>query len=298
MRTLASFVFFTILSGCATVDSSQFEIFFRPEGTELVTYTQGSELLRMNVYPTGGSNPRGAILFIHGGGWQAPGPDLPLFSDWIRPLNRARLMSFSLEHRRAPDYRGNEIVEDIMKAVQFLHENADHYGFPEDKIALIGFSSGGHLAVMASLSMTDGMAEQYQEPGESIRAVVSFYAPLDPMELYESGDEEIRHILSSYLPEKPQISARTTAFERAMMEISPAWHLHYNMPPTLLIHGERDDFVPLSQSENLLRQAENLGIEQMDLLKIERGGHNFNMSRSSWARRAERQAISFVRRNM
>jgi acetyl esterase/lipase len=270
---------------------------FRPEGTREITYREKPERLQLLAYPTGGDSPVGAVIFIHGGGWSIPGPDMPLFQDWVQELDRRRLRSFSIEHRITPQYRGMDPIIDSVEAYRYIQANAARFGFPADSIAIMGFSSGGHIAVMTGLELTkpDSPGE---ESGPAPRAIVSFYAPMEPGELYQVGSPGIKEILVRYLPEVPadyqaDPVKRKEYLRARFLEISPGAQLHKQAPPMLLVHGQQDRLVPAVQSISFFWKARNIG-NSARLLLVPRGSHNFNQSRSVWARQTEQQALDYI----
>lgn len=283
-------------------------LYFRPDGTEEIVFAEDPEELTMLSYPTGGEEPAGAVIFIHGGGWSIKGPDMPLFQDWVEALNERGLKAFSIEHRVSPDYRGLAPIEDSIQAFRYIQSHASDFNIPPDKIAIMGFSSGGHIAVMTGLELTRKASDSPGSDEEEVSrnranafppmAVVSFYAPMEPGELYQVGSPGIKGILERYLPEPPASEQTNLVKKRAYLnakfkEISPGAQLHKNAPPMLLIHGQRDRLVPATQSISFYWKARQYGIPAK-LVLIPRGDHNFNASRNEWARDAEVQALEYI----
>lgn len=286
------------------------QLFYRPPGTFTETYRRAPGPLELVVYPqartTSAGMARGGVIFIHGGGWSVAGAGVPTFSDWDEPLREAGLRAFALEHRVPPQYRGRDQIEDCVAAVNYVSENAARFGIPADRLALVGFSSGGHLAVMTALSMSRPRpgVRSLESP---LRSVVSFYAPLDPQSLLnDSGDPEVRRLLVNYLPrfDAETVSAaeatelRRNFYRRALNDVSPVQHLHRYAPPMLLIHGVQDELVPVEQSRALYAAAVQVRPDLAILREVPRGDHHFIRSRRSWARDVEREAIRFMLERM
>ncbi|MCE9596641.1 MAG: alpha/beta hydrolase [Spirochaetia bacterium] len=280
------------------------ELFYRPPGTQVEIYKDDPVSLGINVYPAPPIPAKGAVLFIHGGGWRMPGTDMPLFADWEQPLRDAGLRAFSIEHRVAPEYRGKELVEDCIDAVEYIHRNAERYKIPADKIALIGFSSGGHLSVMSALALTRRNPDLPVLNASYLKAVVAFYAPLDLPALVQNGSPEIKAVLAGYVPRNRSVRDRSMDMNfqlpvldsfllRALSDISPMDNIHPGMPPTLLIHGDQDTLVPVMQSMAFYSRAVQTGSPVL-LVTVPGAAHNFNQSRQYFARRAEQTAIDFI----
>ncbi|MCB1137399.1 MAG: alpha/beta hydrolase [Leptospiraceae bacterium] len=313
----------TGLPSCATpsglrTDLAHKQLYYRPEGTKEIVYQREPQELTLLSYPTGGDEPVGAVIFIHGGGWSIAGPDMPLFQDWVEELNARRIKAFSIEHRISPAYRGMDPIEDSIQAFRYIQSHASDFNIPPDKIAIMGFSSGGHIAVMTGLELTrqqsasNPSGNELDSTEDDIRrskqnradayppvAVVSFYAPMEPGELYQIGSPGIRTILERYLPEPPDNLKADPAKRNAYLgekfqEISPGAQLHRFAPPMLLIHGQQDRLVPATQSISFYWKARKIGLTSTKLVLVPRGDHNFNQSRSSWARDTEKQALDYI----
>ncbi len=285
-------------------------IFWRPAGTTVEVYKKKPETLGMTIYPSTSKEHRGAVLFIHGGGWSVGGSDVPLYFDWEPELRRAGLRAFSIEHRLAPKYRGHELIADCMDALAYIKKHARRFNIPEDRIAIVGFSSGGHLAVMTALlssgqsNLARAIIAKTSGDIPPVRAVAAFYSPLDPASLFRSGNVKIRSVIERYLPRRTTgadedgIAAalkREIELQRTLIAISPVRYLHRKSPPTILVHGMADELVPISQSEKYWKHAKALGLtSRVTLVSVPRAAHNFNLSRNGWARAAERKAIRFI----
>jgi dipeptidyl aminopeptidase/acylaminoacyl peptidase len=68
-----------------------------------------------------------------------------------------------------------------------------------------------------------------------------------------------------------------TAEGRALLgrEISPIYNVTSKLPPTLIIHGDADQVVPLQQSESFVRRAQDAGVDHVKLLVRPGKGHGW-----------------------
>ncbi len=287
------------------------QLFFRPAGTTVEVYKRRPVPLKLVVYPSPADNnrqTRGAVVFIHGGGWSVAGAGIPTYQDWHEPLQEAGLRAFALEHRVPPRYRGRDHINDCLDAVRYIGRNAARFGIPPDRMALVGFSSGGHLAVMTGLSLSrprPGM-RSISGPGP-VRAVVAYYAPLDPERLLEdTTNPDLRKVLVNYLPQFSVAQNDATAsanqlselrrgfYARALTDISPMHHVHAFAPPMYLLHGVADELIPIEQSRAFRDRANEIRPGLARLEEIPKGDHHFIRSRSRWAREAHRGALEFI----
>jgi arylformamidase len=104
--------------------------------------------------PVAGPNRPPLLVFIHGGYWQTL--DKGDFSYLALPFLDAGIAVASLNYDLAPRITIPEIVGQISRAIHWLAQQAQSYGFDAARISVIGHSAGGHLAVMAGI--TDGAA--------------------------------------------------------------------------------------------------------------------------------------------
>ena len=310
VRFSLGLIFFSSSFGAMLLCKSvPLQLFFRPPGTEVETYKRSPVPLELVVYPAPQNKAaRGAVVFIHGGGWSVAGAGVPTYQDWHEPLQTAGLRAFAVEHRVPPEYRGRDHINDCVDAIRYIENNAARFGIPANRLALVGFSSGGHLAVMSGLSLSR------PRPGirslasaGPVRAVVAYYAPLDPERLLDQNPSPaLREVLVNYLPRYALHSRavagdapreeelRRSFYERALKDISPMQHVHAFAPPMLLLHGVRDDLIPVQQSRSFFEHANQVRPGMIQLREVERGDHHFIRSRSRWARAVDQAAIDFI----
>jgi len=120
-----------------------------------------------------------------------------------------------------------------------LKKSASSLGLDATRIALIGRSSGGQLALL----------EAYTARDPAVHGVVAFYAPSDLLFLHANPSNarifNSTGALEDYLAGNPR--AKPDAYRSA----SPINFVGASTVPTLLIHGDKDELVSVRQSERL-----------------------------------------------
>ncbi|WP_367874254.1 alpha/beta hydrolase [Luteolibacter sp. Populi] len=102
------------------------------------------------VYRPDGDGPFPVILYIHGGGWVLA--DLDTYDSSPRALSKAtNALVISTDYRHAPEDKFPAAHEDVFGAYQWTLENAGRWGGDASRVAVVGESAGGNMAV--SLSM-------------------------------------------------------------------------------------------------------------------------------------------------
>ncbi len=210
--------------------------------------------LKLDLYqaakPT--KKPRPAILYIHGGGWK--GGDKREFAWYAGMLAQNGYAVATINYRLSGQAKYPAQIQDCQAALAWLEQNARRYRIDRNRIATMGGSAGGHLASL--LALKEGKAR--------IRAVVSVFGA---HELNDDGGNQSA-------PEAFIGAARTEKLEQ-WKDAACTTHVSADDPPFLLIHGDKDATVPLSQSERLLKALLAKRV-RAQLIVVRGAGHGFN----------------------
>ena len=103
-----------------------------------------AERHRLDIFHA--TNPRGTVVFIHGGYWRAR--DKADFSFVAAPFVEAGLSVATINYRLCPNVRVADVIDDCRLALAWLVANGAQHNVPVDRIALSGNSAGGHLVSM------------------------------------------------------------------------------------------------------------------------------------------------------
>jgi len=191
------------------------------------------------------------VVVIHGGSWNS-GDSTQL--GWLNGYLAARGMAVAaINYRLAPHHVFPAQHEDVLAALGWLKENASRLELDASRIALLGRSAGGQLALLAAYTTRD----------PAIRAVVSLYAPSDLNWGWNNPTNpwvlDSPKTLSEYLGGTPaQVQER---FDAA----SPIDFVNPGSPPTLLLHGTRDELVFVEQSRRLARRLKEANVPHVEL---------------------------------
>lgn len=281
----------------------------------------GQQQLRLDVYsPPGSIQKNGAsVIVVHGGSWNAGGRgDFPEWNEWLAENGYT---VFDIDYRLAPQPNYLTAAGDVKCAVRWVKRHAPNFDISPDKIVLLGRSAGAHLALLAAYSANDSRipasccAEEaaranedafYLPPetaaagelNETVRAVVSFYAPVDLIwsfdnpanELVINGKEKLRRFLGGSPHESAEIR------ERYLLG-SPDSHINDRTPPTFLVHGGQDQLV---RNENMTRLARTLETAKVShkTISISYAQHGFDYNFDGWgAQVVQPVLLDFLREN-
>ena len=140
-----------------------------------------------------------------------------------RWLNRRGIAAFVLRYRLGERYHSDVSLLDGLRAVRLVRHRAAEFGIAENRIGMLGFSAGGHLAVAVGTRWDAGDPEAV-EPIERKSSrpdfLVPVYAVTNGIRRGRKADE--------YTPADVRVNEST--------------------PPTFLVHTHEDGIVPASQS--------------------------------------------------
>ncbi len=88
---------------------------------------------------------KSAVVIFPGGGYSRISSDIE-GDNVAQAFNAQGITAFVVNYRVA-DYTHKEILADGWRSVQFVRYYADTFGIDADKVAVCGFSAGGHLAM-------------------------------------------------------------------------------------------------------------------------------------------------------
>ncbi|MEN3323243.1 prolyl oligopeptidase family serine peptidase [Mariniflexile soesokkakense] len=183
-------------------------------------------------------------------------------------LNSIGISAFVLKYRLPSDLiMENKTIgplQDAQQAIRMLRKNAKEWNLDTNKIGIIGFSAGGHLASTASTHYNDTV---YASDGTSARP--DFSMLIYPVISMEDG---ITHNGS-----KMNLLGKNPS-EALIVKYSNEKQVNENTPPTILIHATDDGAVPVKNSINYyLALKENKVPAEMHI--YENGGHGFGLGR-------------------
>lgn len=225
--------------------------------------------LKMDLYyPSGIVEPAPVAVYVHGGGWvsgdKASGAG---FQEVQELVNRGYLVS-AVNYRLAPRYKFPAQIEDVKCAIRCIRANAKKYGVDPTRIGAWGGSAGGHLVSL--LGLTDASAGfdgsgGYLNQSSRVVAVVDMFGPTDLTNLYAGVNPQMMESVFGTVDRNGEIAKKA----------SPVTYVSTEAPPFLILHGELDALVPLSQSQILYEKLKATGVPAT-LVLVKNAGHGFS----------------------
>ena len=239
---------------------------------ENLPYCSGGQktlLLDVMAPQARGTAPRPALLFVHGGGWQAG--NKRDYHELMRGLAAQGAVGFSVEYRLAPGATFPAQVEDVKCAVRWIHAHADEYGIDARRIIAIGGSAGAYLVAMLGTTANQPALEGtggHAAYSSQIHAMVLHGGVFDLTQAFTDPavNPGSRQNVMALLGAKP------TDNPRRYSGASPMHHVAANNAPALFIHGDRDPLVPVGQAVRMHAALQAAGAKST-LVVVKNGGH-------------------------
>jgi acetyl esterase/lipase len=206
--------------------------------------------LTLDIYrPAYEHGPIPGVVVIHGGSWQGgSNAEFVALNGYLAARDH---VVAAISYRLAPRWPFPAARDDVMAAVAYLKAHAGEIGVDPSRLALLGRSAGGQLALLAAYTAGD----------PSIRGAISIYGPTDLRFGYEHpappGLIDTRGVLEAYLGGPP--AGDDDAYHAA----SPINFVSAASPPTLLIHGLRDGLVLAEESARLEARLKEQGVKHL-----------------------------------
>lgn len=238
--------------------------------------------LPLAIYPANTEKGQGAapiLVYVHGGGWGAGtihdrAGDMRWFAD------RGFLVisvEYTLSSANRPTW---DIVHpQIGCALVWIASNAAAFDGDASRIALLGESAGGNLALNVSYMISSGSLRA-SCPGKlpPIAATVAAYPILDVVALYKNNDfmagRFARQMTTWYTGGTPE------EYPGRYAAVSPATHIHPAAPPTLLLPGLADHLLPSESAFEFGAKARAAGVDAR-VIAFPYGEHSFDQRSGS-----------------
>jgi len=225
--------------------------------------TRNGAALTLDVYtPSAGNRPFPMLVQVYGGAWQRGSP---ADNEWFARYFASRgFVVLAIDYRHAPQWQWPAQRDDVRDALRWSRTHAAEVGGDPNRVVVLGRSSGAQLAMVAA----------YSDASPSIKAVISYYGPVDLAEGWRHPPKpdplHVRGILETLLGGSPAL------VPDRYRDASPLTYATKKLPPTLLIYGRRDHIVEArfgSQLDRALTRAGNPSV----FLEIPWSEHAFDV---------------------
>lgn len=221
---------------------------------------------RLDLYlPKDAAEPCPLVIWIHGGAWQGGSKN---GTPGVVMLKHGFAVA-SINYRLTDAAPYPAQIEDCKAAVRWLRAKAKEYNLDPQRFGAWGASAGGHL--VALLGTTSDMKELEGKDGNleqscRVQAVCDWFGPTDLTgmrgNLADNPDGPVYKLLGGPPSEKSDLARLA----------SPVKFCKKECPPFLIMHGDKDNLVPLRQSQIMESALKKEGVP-VELVVVEGKGH-------------------------
>ena len=218
---------------------------------DLVFSEVEGEKLRADIYRPDNDQLAPGVLMIHGGAWSAG--DKWNMRDHARQLAQAGYVAISINYRLAPQFQYPAQIDDCRAALRWIHQEAGQYQMDPQRVAVYGYSAGGHLAALLATDPIEGLPR--------VKVAILGGAPCD-FEFLSDSSQALAHVMGGSRKQRPQV----------YKEAAPLTYCSQDDCPTFFFHGNTDMIVPTEASRVMYRRLKELGVETQ-FYSVEKYGH-------------------------
>ncbi len=238
----------------------------------------------LNLYlPNNVQSPTSAVVICPGGGYG--GLAYSHEGIWMaQAFNRLGLAAAVVKYRLPDDQvmteRHKRPLQDAQRAMQILHTHARAWQIDPDKIGIMGFSAGGHLAASVSTHFKDVLVDQATQ---------------------EQVKPDFSLLIYPVISFNPDIMHRGTRNNLIGANASPEQTTYYSnekqvsedMSPVCLVHASNDRSVKVENSLVFYEALRQHGVPA-ELTILDEGGHGFGLRPGSRMNRWFKSVESFL----
>jgi acetyl esterase/lipase len=203
-----------------------------------------------------------AVIVCPGGGYvcKAPHEGEPI-AKW---LNTIGVNAFVLDYRVAP-YKHPYPMLDVQRAIRYVRYNCKEFNIDPNRIVILGFSAGGHLAGTAAVHFDFGKEDGDEIDKVSCRPDMSILC----YPVITTGKHTHQGSVDNLLGENPS--------QELLDYMSIEKQVKENTPPMFLWHTAEDATVPMENSLLLAAALKEKNID-FELHIFPKGRHGLGLS--------------------
>lgn len=245
----------------------------RPPRPEIQIWTSGEK----------SAVSRPALCIFQGGGYSilGVGEDTEAIAKWAVDHGMVGIIvKYRVSNKPEDNLRFPVPLIEARRAVRTVRQNAEAWGVNPEKVGVMGFSAGGHLAAMTATTWNKALEGETQEAVDKLSARPDFALLIYPV---ISLDKPYGHSGTRYGILKEDKSPEKLEF------CSPYRQVSAETPPLFLALSFDDPILPLN-SLDMARAACEKGVS-VEMHMVTKGGHGYGMKKTgnptdAWPERA------------
>jgi acetyl esterase/lipase len=252
----------------------------KTEFTDGITIVKEISRPTLTVFPPQGTSNGTALIICPGGGYWINAASHE-GSDVAKKFNAMGVTVFVLKYRIPNDATmiNREIgpLQDAQQAIKMVRERAKEWKINPDRIGIMGFSAGGHLASTAGTHFETSVIDNPKKV--SLRP--DFMMLIYPVISFQDS--------TGHMGSREQLIGKNPSADKIRL-YSNEYQVNKNTPPTFLVHASDDDVVMPENSIVFYQQLIRNHIPA-EMHIYQAGGHGYGMNNKtttdSWVDRAQ-----------
>jgi acetyl esterase/lipase len=230
------------------------------------------------------------VLQIHGGAWII-GDKRQQGQPLLNHLAAQGWVCVNANYRLSPAATFPDHLIDCKLALAWIRDHVADYGGDPGFVCVTGQSAGGHLAALVGLTANHPRYQPgFEHVDTSVRAVVSMYGVYDLTNRLGTWRPEFQRrvlepwVIKAFLDDEPGLFA----------EASPIDHVHAGAPPFLVVHGDRDNLVPVDDARLFVERLRAVSPSAVAYAELKGAQHAFELFPSFRAAHVTEGAEQFL----
>ncbi len=189
------------------------------EQKDIVYHSIAKRNLHLDAFLLKSNKTLPAVIMLHDGGWKSG--DKSMLQPFAEQIASKGYQCFAIEYRLSDEAKYPEGIEDVLKAIEYIKNNAEKFNVDTTKIAILGRSSGGQMASLIGTKFNAGIKVIV-----NIDGILAFHHP-------ESKEGKYASLwLGGTYDEIPEIWNDASALS----------HVNEKTPPILFINSQHERF--------------------------------------------------------
>jgi acetyl esterase/lipase len=187
---------------------------------------------RLDVYSPAEGEEHPVLIFVHGGSWKSY--DKNLFAPVATRFLPEQMVVVIPDYTLYPDAGYEQMAHEVAAALSWTLDNIDQYGGNPQRVVVAGHSAGAHLAGLAI--MNPRFLATYGHSSDEICGYVGLSGVYDVQAEFDYWQAR---------GSTPELILGVMGGEQNFDIASPIHYVRADLQPVLLIHGDKDQTVPV-----------------------------------------------------
>jgi len=232
------------------------------------------KVLKLDIYrPRGQTGSLPVLVYFHGGAWTV-GDKREQALPMLNQLAANGWMAVSANYRLSPGASFPDFLVDAKAAIAWVREQGADYGADSTFVAVSGGSAGGHIAALVGLTPNEPRYQPgFETADTAVQAAVPLYGIYDfTNRLGVQYDGFITMLLEPIVMQDFMADAPDR-----YRDASPIDQVHPDMPPFMVVQGDRDTLAPVEEARAFVAALEATSRSPVVYLEFPGALHAFDM---------------------